>query len=295
MPEIEGTFNVGGVALYTKTWMPVDPATANLIFFHGYSDHCNCYPDLFASLSSRGVAVYSLDQRGWGRSVTKPQNRGLTGPTTQVIADMAAFIESVFAQSDTLPTFVMGNSMGGGQILTLACTPQYKELTGKIHGWIAEAPLVSFPRGSEPMKLEVFVGRLAAKIRPNFQLKKPLDTSTLTRIPEMAEKVEKDELCHNTGTLQGLAGMLDRAANLDSGSLTLNDNVTALAIFHGSCDKITSHVASRKFLEAQKLQDRVFKEYEGAYHQLHADLCREEFNNDVGDWILERLESKPHL
>ncbi|KAL5599001.1 hypothetical protein BROUX41_003681 [Berkeleyomyces rouxiae] len=295
MPEVEGTFDIGATSLYTKTWLPETPAVANLIFIHGYSDHCNTYPELFAALSSRGIAVYSFDQRGWGRSVKTPRDRGLSGPTPQVISDMVAFINSVLAKSDTLPVFVMGNSMGGGQILTLACSPEHKALTARVRGWLAEAPFIGFPKGAEPMRLEVVAGRFLGKLLPTFQLKKPIDVNTLTRIPEMAERAEKDELCHGTGTLQGLAGMLDRAANLDSGSLKLNDNIAALAIFHGSGDKVTSHIASRKFFDAQTLQDRHFKEYEGAYHQLHADLCWEEFCKDVGDWVLEHVESKPRL
>ncbi|KKA27879.1 hypothetical protein TD95_004130 [Thielaviopsis punctulata] len=295
MPEIEGTFTIGDTELYTKTWMPDDPVAANLIFFHGYSDHCNAYRSLFPSLAARRIAVYSLDQRGWGRSAKTPRDRGLSGPTATVLADMVAFIQSVVAQSVDVPVFVMGNSMGGGQILTLACTPAYNDIAGRVRGWLAEAPFIAFPRGAEPMALEVYAGRLLGKLLPRFQLKKPIDPHILTRVAANAEAVAADELCHDTGTLQGLAGMLDRAANLERGKMSLNPSVSALAIFHGSGDKVTSHLASRKFIDEQKIQDKMFKEYDGGYHQLHADLCADEFIQDVGDWILARLDVKARL
>ncbi|EAQ86510.1 hypothetical protein CHGG_07763 [Chaetomium globosum CBS 148.51] len=89
--EKEGTLEVKGDSLYTKSWVPEGPIKAKLIFIHGFSDHLGRYGAFFSALAARGIAVHGLDQRGWGRSVKKPADMGLTGPTTQVLADMAAF------------------------------------------------------------------------------------------------------------------------------------------------------------------------------------------------------------
>ncbi len=124
---------------------------ARLVVIHGFSDHVGRYYGFFPYLAGRGVAVYGLDQRGWGRSVRRAADRGRTGPTARVLADMAAFIRdrlSADSESDSdsgavagagaaagdapppPPLFVLGHSMGGGQALTLACTAEYDDLVG---------------------------------------------------------------------------------------------------------------------------------------------------------------------
>jgi len=90
-----------------------------------------------------------------------------------------------------------------------------------------------------------------------------------------------------------LAGILDRAKDLDSGKRKLNGNVRSLWMAHGSGDLTTDFGASKKFCEGQVgVVDRVFKGYEGWSHQMHADLpeTRGVFAGDVAEWILERCD-----
>lgn len=79
-----------------------------MVMFHGFSDHIDRYYGFFPHLAERGIAVYGLDQRGWGRSVTKHSEKGKTGPTTRVLADMAAFIRTQLPSD--VPVFVLGHS-----------------------------------------------------------------------------------------------------------------------------------------------------------------------------------------
>lgn len=82
---------------------------------------------------------------------------------------------------------------------------------------------------------------------------------------------EQDELCHDTGTLQGLAGMLDRAADLHSGNVVLGEGVgeggkTRLLLLHGTEDSINDFEASREYVKRCPVKDKTFKAYEGLYH-----------------------------
>lgn len=260
---------------------------AKLIFLHGFSDHVNRYYDFFPYLASQGIQVHGFDQRGWGRSIPEPSHRGLTGPTTLVLSDIAAFITSQLPSS--VPVFVMGHSMGGGLALSLASTREYDGLVDKIRGWIVEAPFLAFPEGEEPSALKVFMGRLVGRIFPRQHLKNPIPVEYLTRDEEVQKSVADDPLCHDTGTLEGLAGMLDRTSSLSGGKWDLSKNVRSLFVTHGTEDRVTSYKASRAWFDAQKVKDAEFKAYEGCLHQLHVDLCKEEFYRDVGAWILERV------
>ncbi|ETS77232.1 hypothetical protein PFICI_11106 [Pestalotiopsis fici W106-1] len=286
--EIEGTFEAGDMSLYTKSWLPDGPAKAKMIMFHGFSDHLDRYYDLFPTLARGGIAVYGLDQRGWGRSVKKTSQRGNTGPTSQVLADMAAFIKSQLPSD--VPVFVLGHSMGGGQVATLASSPQYAELTGQVRGWILESPFIGFTAEEEPNWLTVFSGRLAGKLMPHFRLVRPIAPEKMSRDPAVVESVRADKLMHNTGTLEGLASLLDRTASLSKGELKLNDNIRSLVVMHGDADRVCSFDTARKWFESQSVPDGEFRVYEGFYHQLHADPGRERFYDEVRDWILERAE-----
>jgi acylglycerol lipase len=278
---------------------PDGPVIAKLIFIHGFSDHVGRYYGFFPSLAARGIAVHGLDQRGWGRSVRKPAERGLTGPTTQVLADMAAFITPHLPQSPTdAPVFVMGHSMGGGQVLTLLCRPEYQEsLVKKVRGWLLESPFISFSPEEQPSWFKVYAGRLAGRLLPHRQLKHDIAPHHLTRDPEVAKSLLADELMHNTGTLEGLAGLLDRTDALAKGLVRpqAGGAVRSLWIGHGTQDKTTWFEASKKYFDecTGEIADKEFKAYEGWYHQLHADgPDSEQFYQDVGDWVLARSDEK---
>ncbi|KAH8665100.1 lysophospholipase-like protein [Tricladium varicosporioides] len=295
--EKEGTHQIGDYVLFTKTWLPDSPAKAKLIFIHGFDDHIDRYYELFPTLAARGIEVYGFDQRGWGRSVHKPAERGLTGPTSQVLSDIVSFIKTHLPSP--VPVFVMGHSMGGGEALMLASEPKYEDLMPSIRGWVLESPFIAFPKGFEPNSLTVFFGKLAGKVLPHMHRQSPLPPENLTRDPEVVKSLKEDKLLHGTGTLEGLAGMLERTDMLDHGKAKLNKGVRSIWLGHGTNDKGTSYDGSKRWFERQtEVQDKEFKTYEGWYHQLHADLPEDRpiFAKDVGDWILARCgneDSRP--
>lgn len=287
-----------GHPVYMKKWTPATTTPlAKLVFIHGYDDHINRYFELFPTLASRGIAVTAWDQRGWGRTVQHTSDRGLTGPTTLVIADIAHVVKSELADAEaaSIPLFVMGHSMGGAEALTFASEPAYKDLAPRIRGWLLESPHVEMAPGSQPSSLKIMAGRLAGKLLPKFQLKNKLPAEELTRDPEVMKSLTEDPLLWSTGTLEGLAGLLDRAADLSAGKRTLNPGVKSLWLAHGTIDGGTSYPASKKWFETSTsdVPDKEYKTYEGWQHQLHADLpeTRPVFAKDVGDWILARVEA----
>ena len=263
-----------------------------MVMIHGFSDHVNRYYGFFPYLAERGIAVYGYDQRGWGRSVKKPGDRGKTGPTSRVLADMAAFIRAKLEEAPRdAPIFVLGHSMGGGQTLTLVSTPEYEDLVGRVRGWMLESPFVGFAPELQPHWLTVASGRLAAHVVPNFKMVRPIPPEHLTRDPEVQRSLADDPLLHDTGTLEGLAGMLDRTDKLRSGALKPSKKVKSLFVVHGTEDKSTSCARSKEWFDRHTFEDGTFKAYDGVYHQIHADLGKEEFYKDVADWILQRVDT----
>lgn len=281
-----------GKQLYTKTFKTEGPARARLVFIHGFSDHINAYGDFFPQLASRGIEVYTFDQRGWGRSVQNASERGDTGPTTQVLDDITSFMKSVIPSP--VPLFMMGHSMGGGETLCYAAHGP-EEVRKHIRGYLLESPFVDFDPKSKPSSVTVILGRLAGKLLPHRQLTNKLDPKLISRDPEVCKKFDEDELCHDTGTLEGLAGLLDRTNSLASGKVVIPDNageggVTRIWIAHGDKDGITNFHASKRLFDKLQVKDKEFRAYEGCYHRLHEEPSpdKEAFRDDVVNWILTR-------
>ena len=242
--------------------MPRTPQPARLtLLFSG-----NAYYEFFPTLADRGIEVLGFDQRGWGRtcSALPPSNKGNTGSTVQVLSDISEIISSQLPSS--IPLFLMGHSMGGGSTLTYAAHYPSSELS-QIRGFLAESPFIGLDPAAQPSWLKVFVGRLASMVVPRKQLFEKLNTKLLSREIAVQQDVENDALCHNIGSLECFGGMLDRAADLETGRAKVEQGIKSLWIGHGTSDFVTSQPASKKWFEGCGVEDKEYKEYDGWYHK----------------------------
>lgn len=242
---------------------------------------------MFLKLAEGGIAVYGFDQRGWGRSVTTKSQRGNSGPTAMVIGDLATFIQEQLPSE--VPLFVMGYSMGGCSVLTLASMPEYEELVSNVRGWILESPHIAFAPELKPSWLIESTGRLGAHFLPHYQITAGASPADLTRNIDAARHAVEDPFIHGTATLESLTAFLGRIKNLETRQVKLSTKVRSLVIMHGTMDKACSYAGSKEWFQEQHIEDGEFKTYEGWYHALHAEPDRDCFHADVRDWILARL------
>lgn len=252
-----------------------------VIFLHGFSDQCNHYDEFFKILSASGILAHAFDQRGWGRSVSKPSDKGRSGPTSQVLADITSFIESKLPSR--APLFLMGHSMGGQETLMYAATGP-AEIRKQIKGYVAVAPYIRLHPSSQPSAFTVFAGRLASKLVPQMQLVQKLDVEFMSHDQAVCMSYKEDPLCHDTGTLEGLAGMLDRAEALDKGKVDLEED-NHVWIGHGTDDKVTNYIGTKDFFDRSKAKDKTLKLYDGAYH------CRKCLDMDSGEVLYSQTIS----
>ncbi|KAL8724172.1 MAG: hypothetical protein Q9166_008098 [cf. Caloplaca sp. 2 TL-2023] len=132
---------------------------------------------------------------------------------------------------------------------------------------------------------------MAAKLVPRRQMVQRIEPKYVSRDEAVCKDFENDDLCHDTGTLEGLAGMLQRAEELDAGRLSFDDpQGYSLWVGHGTEDRVASFEATARFMDWLKIRDKTFKIYDGHYHKLHAEPgeTKETFARDVIDWILAR-------
>ncbi|KAJ5089378.1 hypothetical protein N7532_008062 [Penicillium argentinense] len=297
----EGTHTLpDGLEAYTKTWKTDGSPRATLAFIHGFSDHSNTHYELFPTLASSGIEVRAIDQRGWGRTFKRRKDRGNSGGTSVVLADLHSFLLSFAPQAEAqgIPLFLAGHSMGGGEILTYVLHPDspYRKSDSrpKLAGLLVLSPLIALDPASRPWTLTVIAGRLAGRLFPRMQRYSPLDPNHVTRDKQAIADFQADELCHETGTLEQLAGMLDRGLWLEHLSKDQIKGVDILPMWlaHGDEDRITSHPATKRLAELLgEKGDVVFASYAGAYHKLQAELpeTRTQFASDLLGWIEAKL------
>ena len=280
--------------LYTKTWTPSTPPTARLAFLHGFSDHCNWYDEFFRRLAVKGIKCYSFDQRGWGQSVHEPSQRGLSGSTEQIMTDITTFIRSTLDDEKDVPLFLGGHSMGGGEALTyLALGPP--DIVKRFRGAVLEAPFLAQPPATRANGLVVLGGKMLSKVLPNRQMVQKLDKNLMCRDKEVCDAWERDELCHDTGTLEGLKGLLERGQHLIDGTTVVKEGImeggkTRIWCGHGTGDQVADFHAVDGWFRGLTIEDKCLQVYEGWYHKLHTEPGEDKvrFANDVSTWILDR-------
>ena len=57
---------------------------------------------------------------------------------------------------------------------------------------------------------------------------------------------------------------------------------------HGTKDGLVNHAASELLYEKASSEDKTLKLYDGGYHELFNDVCKEEFFSDFFDWLNAR-------
>lgn len=160
------------------------------------------------------------------------------------------------------------------------------KLRSYIRGYICESPFLGFSPRSQPWAITEAAGRVAGKVFPNVHMVNKLDTRLLSHDQSIGKLYENDTLCHDTGTLEGLAGLLDRANALREVKVKVEDKNSdpgrtwsskdgkgvAVLVCHGDGDEICSFEAAKTYVEDGPrcgclVKDKTFKNYPGWYHQ----------------------------
>lgn len=178
------------------------------------------------------------------------------------MADITCMLKTLVNDTTaTTPIFLMGHSMGGGEVLYYTATGP-RDIVSRIRGVIASGPLIALHPTVKPWRTTVAAGRIAGKLLPHFHLVQKLPKELQSHDSERNQAWADDELCHDTGTLEGLAGMLDRTRSLECGEqMTLQDGlheggVTRLLVVHGESDEINSLKASEEYVARAKVVDK---------------------------------------
>jgi acylglycerol lipase len=269
-----------GLKLFERRLLPDTPAKARVIVLHGYGDHCTRYTWVMEQFQKAGIASYTYDQRGHGRS---PGKRGYIVRFEELLDDLDIFLEHVRAESDAaLPLFVLGHSMGGMVLARWAQTRQ-----PDLKGLIFSSPFLAFP--DDVPAILITLTPVVAKIAPWAPVSK-VDNTGLCRDPEIVRIANEDPLGYHGKVAAHTAGEFSRI--IAAIKKELNKITLPMLTIHGKCDRVVSPSGSHLLHDQAGASDKHFKIFEEAYHEIYNDLDKEEFMALIIEWITERLNSE---
>jgi alpha-beta hydrolase superfamily lysophospholipase len=265
----------GGARLYCRSGGAPRAPRAAVISLHGLGDHSGLYPMVGEALAPRGIAVYSPDLRGNGRS---PGQRGYIHSWADLREDLRCLVARTRAEHPGVPVFLLGNSLGGLVVLDY---PSHHP--GEVHGVVALAPPLGELGVPAPL---LALGRVLSRIWPRFSLETGMDLSGLSRDPALAEEVLADPLFHRRGTARLSTEVTATIARVQREAPRFP---VPLLVVHGAADRMVSPEGSRRFVASAGQPDKTLLEIPGGYHAVLADLDRERVLAAIRDWIALRI------
>lgn len=260
-----------GLKLYGKYWAPNNGIKGVVCIVHGMGEHINRYEHLGEMLTEHGYAVIGYDQRGHGKSEGKRGHTPSYEHLLNGVDDLLAKADEFFPET---PEILYGHSMGGNLVINYVMDRQ-----PNIAGLIVSSPMLKL--AFDPPAFKLKLGKLMMKLYPAYSETTGLESAAISRIPEEVKKYDNDPLVHDKISTNMFFETY--AKGLEALEHPEDIHLPTL-IYHGSADRLTSAEATKEF--ARNLQgDITFKLFEGGYHELHNDLCKQELFDLMLNWL----------
>lgn len=264
----------GRLAVYHQT--PVAPK-ARILMIHGLGEHLGRLNQVFEHFYSAGLEVTGLDLPGHGNS-TGP--RGHIPNRNQLYDDLDAIRARWRSSedSDSLPEFIYGHSLGG-HLALLYCL----ERAPSFAGVIASSPLIE--AAEQPPLWKLALAYTLGRLLPAFAVDNGLKPSDISSVEEEVRAYVDDPLRHRKISARlGLDSLRDcQVLQREAHRWQL-----PLLLMHGSEDHITSFAASETFAKNAGPNCDWYP-WPNARHELHHDSQKEQVFETMVLWIMQRV------
>lgn len=246
-----------------------------VVLVHGFGEHSGRYvSQVIPMIHNSGLAVFTYDNIGHGKSEGK---RGDCHSYNSLLDILEAVIAKAETQYPKLPVFLYGHSMGGNLVLNYVLRRE-----SNISGVIATSPYLRL--AFQPPKWKMILGKLMLHLLPSITLPSGLDAKGISRIPAEVEKYKNDPLVHDQVSPMFSFPIIDAGEWAISNAEQLKINTLLL---HGDEDPIIDYNGSIQF--HKNANTTSLKIFEGGYHELHNDLCKEEILEVISAWLKQQF------
>jgi alpha-beta hydrolase superfamily lysophospholipase len=259
------------INVFSQVWKPDQSPDCVICLVHGIGEHSSRYDDWAKRFVSNNIALVAFDKRGHGKSEGK---RGVIPSYETLLDDIDILLLQCEKLFPNIPIVLYGHSMGGGEVLS-----HLNNRSGVYKAVISTSPWL-IAQQSPPKFLIPIVG-LCKRLFPNLSLKTKLNPDWLSRDSNVGKEYMNDPLVHPMVSFRLFYEAYQRGYSLLNSKSKLNK---PLLLLHGSSDLITSYSASQKFA-AKAGELCQFHLFEGAFHELQNDFCKDEAFDLILSWV----------
>ncbi|HEX8995743.1 MAG TPA: alpha/beta fold hydrolase [Ktedonobacterales bacterium] len=264
-----------GVKLFYRRWRGAATAPT-LVLLHGLGAHTGWFIDMGNELHARGLNVYAVDHRGFGRS---DGARGHVRKGAVYPQDITAFLREVRGELPTSPLFILGHSMGGIFALHVASEDSARAqplLSGVIlmNPWIDDQTKVS-PGAVAGLVVSGMLG----SSRP---FKAAGGTETMTTNPEAIAMLNEDKHWVRAQS----ASFLYQITLMRIGAVKRAQQTRLPAlVIQCEQDRAVVAAASRRMYDALASADKTWMTYADFAHDVEFEPERAILDDDIAQWI----------
>jgi len=265
-----------GATLFYRSWQAPTAQAPTLVLMHGLGAHSGWFIDMGNELNQRGLAVYAVDHRGFGRSGGP---RGHVRQGSVYIADLKAFLAEVKRARPDAPLIILGHSMGGIFALHLAADDA-RSGANTLAGMILMNPWIADSSKFSPLAVAglIFDGMRGSQRR----FKTGDDTSIMTLNPEATALLNADTYWVREET----ASFLYQITRMRMASLSQAKEVRApTLVIQAEEDRSVIPAASKRAYDALGSADKTWKTYPGYAHDSEFEPDRVALDDDIAQWV----------
>jgi acylglycerol lipase len=275
--EIERAVTADGIELRTRHWRAAESWAAILIV-HGLGEHSGRYEHVGEHFAAAGIDGHAYDNRGNGGSGGR---RGDIDRWSRYHDDLEERLAAVRAAADGRPVILYAHSMGGliaaGYLLADRPRPDLTVLTAPG----LDSTLAGWKKRLAPM---------LARVMPTLSVPNGVRPETLSRDPEVGQRLRSDPLNARSSTARFGAEALAEQARVRAGARSVGGPTLVL---HGLDDQLVPPRSSEVFEGAPGVERRT---YPGLRHELHNEPEGPAVLDDVVVWLRQRarLPAQPN-
>ena len=178
-----------GLELAWRCW-PAEKATGVIVLIHGLADHGLRFSETGQYFARHGWAVYACDLRGHGDSSDGHRpGRVHIDRFSDYGRDVQAMLALTRQRHPGLPHVILGHSMGG-----LVALSYVLEHPDEFDGLVLSSPALGAHPDLKPAVLVQWLARGLEKIRPRVLFPSGIDSSWLSRDPQVVKDYTNDPL-----------------------------------------------------------------------------------------------------
>ncbi|MHA1148238.1 MAG: alpha/beta fold hydrolase [Promethearchaeota archaeon] len=262
--------------LFYQYWLPDSgEVKAYLVALHDWGAHSDRFGVIAKELIGKGYGIYAFDLRGHWRNANKTP--GHIDSIDHIKNDLVLFLGHIKPYIGNKKIFLLGHSLGGLIVL------RYAVNRPNLDGLIIISPLLAFAVKIPGVKK--FLKRLTKA--PTDLMPFEIDQKLLTGDLKIVREYLKDKNRLKTMSIKSYAEIDKEMKNI---MLDANGILCPIYILQAGDEKVTDKKVTKKFFDKVKSEDKTYKEYPLALHDLMAERNRAEVFQDIYIWLERHLK-----